>query len=591
MAQQIIGLDIGSYAVKVAVFESGIRGYAWIDHHVWRVPVETPFPDEAGEMEAPQPAETEEETTRTSGEEETGGGEAAEEPPRLLLSPAVQKILEEMPVAGDRMVTAMPGNRVSNHPLVLPFTERKKIEDVLYFSLENLIPFDIEEIVAAYETTAKKKGESRLLTHIVLEETLAQFLQELRSSGIDPDIVTADAAALFNLHALLPRNIAGPVAIVDVGHSKTTVTFVQEGSCKGVRVIPMAGRMLTERLAAKMNLSLEEAEACKHHVGLVAHDADTVPPGSVSEEELEISAFLEEGLAPLAGELVRTFHRFTVEAHQRPVKVFLCGGSAELRNFPAFLQEALGIPVEPLEFYTQPFNKVVQQFPQGAAAVSLGLALQGVGGKNVSPVNFRQGEFAFYREKSEIRALIRSVAVMAMILLLLVGADTYVRYSILREKIARLNETTLEIFQSIAPDVSFKPGDFNRNMVILESAKARIDKQLEVIWGDTRRPITPLDLLKEFSERIPEKVVEEGEERPLTLNVDEMEFRMNERKVIIEGETDSFPSVDRIVEALETSEVVEKINAKPERGVKPDSVKFKLTITLKTADDAQSEDA
>ena len=103
MAQTIIGLDIGSWAVKAVVLESTLRKTQLAGFHSHHVPADTTGGALEGEVEAAIAA-----TVRATG--------------------------------GEAIAAAIPGSWVLTREVTLPFSDDKRIASVLGFQLESTLP-------------------------------------------------------------------------------------------------------------------------------------------------------------------------------------------------------------------------------------------------------------------------------------------------------------------------------------------------------------------------------------------------------------------------------------------------------------------
>jgi Tfp pilus assembly PilM family ATPase len=188
MSQTVIGLDIGSYSVKAAVVETGLRKYQWVGfcEHLWNR-------DEEG----------------TPVDED--------------LSDAVTAVLENV---SDRnaIVTSIPGAKILNRELTLPFSNDKEIRNVLDFELDGQFPMAIDDLVYDYTILEKEPGgSSKILCSAVERKWFEKFLSELTEAGANPRIVCMDTLAAGELvahagqvSAYGPPDESDAVALIDI---------------------------------------------------------------------------------------------------------------------------------------------------------------------------------------------------------------------------------------------------------------------------------------------------------------------------------------------------------------------------------------
>ena len=113
MLQKILGLDIGSYSIKAALFETTFRSYELTDLFE-----SAPF----------------------------AADELAPEDRPVVITEAILRLLQDHSIAAPTVVTAISGMGVSTRILTLPLPARQ-VSRVLPFELEPFLPFDLDEII------------------------------------------------------------------------------------------------------------------------------------------------------------------------------------------------------------------------------------------------------------------------------------------------------------------------------------------------------------------------------------------------------------------------------------------------------------
>src|SRR3954468_3131393 len=148
-----VGLDWAQDALRVATLQSGFRGFA-----IQEV------------RSAPLPAE----------------GTPAERLQRGLLA------LDLQPPLGpdDSIAVSLPGTMVATHLLSLPFTDTRRIEQVLPAEVEGVIPFDMSEVVWDWTVLGQSGTKTDVLVGVVKKTMLREHLDLLAAAGIDPRVVT-----------------------------------------------------------------------------------------------------------------------------------------------------------------------------------------------------------------------------------------------------------------------------------------------------------------------------------------------------------------------------------------------------------------
>jgi general secretion pathway protein L len=461
LAQQIIGLDLGTHEVKVTAIEGSFRGFAV------RRYVSAPVPqDPPGEEERP-----------------------FEE--RLL--EALEKLVEAEPglFKADGIYTAVPGFLVSTHQVTLPFTDTRRIEQTLPFQLEDQLPFDLDEVVFDHQVLRQAGGKTELLMGLVRRETMASLLEVLEKAGIDPRVVTLSALAYQNLYAhgvivpgaengapapaaageengSAPRAGDDPAwtaeetpegaaaaeavptekepeaeAILDVGHLSTDLCILEGGTTRYARSFPVAGRGLSIAIAAAEKIPLVEAEALKHEaVDLVAVDDD---------RGRRIAAAIERGLAPLVRGVRQSFFAFSSRTRHRVARVYLTGGTARLPGLAKHLARELSCEVLPLDPFPAHLEESVpkERADDPAAALAMALALCGQGTTRMARMNLRKGPFAFKGDLSHLKGSFVRLGVLGAVVVALLLTNVFVRFHALSVEEAQVDAQLCELTERV----------------------------------------------------------------------------------------------------------------------------------------------
>jgi general secretion pathway protein L len=531
---RILGLDLGSYSVKGVVLESktkghGVRGFAEV---------------------------------RRAAE-----GERAD-----TLRAAVQELLGQLPPGhADQVVIALPGPSLITHALGLPYSDGKKIEATLPFEIGSQLPFDISEVVYDYQVVALKDTDgkekaSELLVGVVRKEELQSLLALLEELKVDPRIVTHPGLAYQNLlqqHAGLFEGTGegGAVAVVDIGHERTSVSFGKPGM--GVlfaRTFAGGGKDLSKALATEFQTSLAEAHHWKEQHGAMASAAQG------PDAERAAAAFVR-GLQPVLRELRPTLKAFTARTRQQVSALVLCGGTARMPGLAEQLSRDLNLPVRVLALPADA-AEAIPAASQPAAAQAYALALRGnATGAKAPRFNFRRGDLGFKGDFDYMKDKLGLLASFAATLLLLLVAFGVVRNSVLSRREAQVDAVLCDTTQRILGKCE---KDYNRALSMLkgvESPAAALPR------------ITAVNLLAEVTQRVPES---------LPVKFDRIQIDLD--RVILQGETDSSKQVDTLSNALKGHACFKDVKqGKVERTRDGTKVTFRLDVQVQCPGDMGGE--
>jgi type IV pilus assembly protein PilM len=408
MAHRILGIDVGSYSLKVAAASSGFRKSEVVDWREERVPA------------GPEPLEV------------RAG--------RTLLA-----LVRELGWEHDVPYSALAGDALSLRVLEFPFHQLKRAEldKAVGAELEGQVPHDIDELVWAYDQLPRdgasdKTAGMRVLAVAATRERVAEHLRLLSSNGFEPHGVAAAPTAYAKVAARLGVGTTEPVLLVDHGHTRTNVCVLAAGRCVFARTLSRGGRNVTQAIARAWRLDDDAAERAKHEDGFVASAAH--PAASV--DWANISRVIEAELAILVNGLRQTLSACRAQAGVDPARVVLAGGAARLRGIAPYLAEKLELPVEPLPAST------IGRAPADVGILAVGIALEGAAGRPT--FDLRQGALAFRADFSFLRAKAGTLAACALVLLATAAGSAYASLYRLRADRAALDKhlaaETLEVF-------------------------------------------------------------------------------------------------------------------------------------------------
>jgi Tfp pilus assembly PilM family ATPase len=104
-----------------------------------------------------------------------------------------------------RVVTSVSCDDVFCQILRLPATEPAELKQMLDLQIDNITPLPLEEVVYSFEALASADGQTRVLVAIARKAKVNERVEALESAGLQPEIVTVDALAMFR--ALARRNL------------------------------------------------------------------------------------------------------------------------------------------------------------------------------------------------------------------------------------------------------------------------------------------------------------------------------------------------------------------------------------------------
>jgi type IV pilus assembly protein PilM len=347
-SKAVVGLDIGSSAVKAVELKASGKGYKVVAFAIESVP-----PDSIVDGAIIDGA---------------------------AVADAIRRVFENKAFKTKEVAASLSGNAVIVKKINLPVMTEAELAESIYWEAEQYIPFDIQDVNLDYQilnagTGAESEGTMDVLLVAAKKEKIADYTGVISQAGRLPVIVDVDAFALQNAYevnyGLEPDAV---VVLLNAGASAININIITGDQSVFTRDISMGGNSYTEAVQKELNLPFESAEQIKRGQ----------PVEGVTFEEVQpiLHAMTENVLL----EIQKTFDFFKATASSDRIdRIVVSGGASRVDGFTTSLQERFNTAVEVFDpFKTISFEpaKLGITDPEGlsaTAAVAVGLALRKTG--------------------------------------------------------------------------------------------------------------------------------------------------------------------------------------------------------------------
>jgi type IV pilus assembly protein PilM len=523
MMKSVVGVDLGSTALKVVELRGRWKGFEVVKAAERRLPTDNGVPC----------------------------------PPEQVAQ-ALTELLSAHAIKPTHVVSAIPAHATFVRNLMLPFRDPRKIREVLKFELEPHIPYPVEDVVVDFaKIRDTDTGGCEVLAAAVPTTTMVDHLRMFELAGLMPEVVDWEIFGELNAYlAWRPLPDSGPVALVNLGASKTTVKIINDGSIRFTRSIVRGGNALTESIRQRLSLTTAQAEALK------LSDRDRDRAG--------IAESIEAFLGVLAKEIDHTLMAYNTRVGEQPVQeIVLLGGGAGLPEALPFFENHYGLPTTLFDVNQRLFPPSPMTLqPQAGLVmpVSFGLAMRQMSRRALG-MDFRREEFALRKSYDEVRGQLLSIAGMVALLVGLSLFDLYYHLHTKEIQYDALQRQVESMFRETFPDV---------RRVSNETGQARerlreIQTNLKGVGTLSGPQGSALEMLRELAVRTPQG-----------LQVKITDLTISTEGISISGETQSFDGVDGLKKAYASSPYFDEITVSQARaGASGKGVEFKLALTLK----------
>ncbi len=393
----LVGLDIGSYAVKaaaVSVAGKSVKIKGW-GYEAYNFKPNSSIEEKKAQMNA-----------------------------------ALRKMLSNARISNKSVCIGVSGNSVIVRYVKLPWMSRPELEMRLRAEAEPFIPFDINDVNLGFHKIADIKEDGAKKMEVILvaakREIISAKMDVITAVGLNPLIIDVDVFALDSLCNLLGGKSGGhghsdpsaekhasAVMVLNIGHKITSLAIIENGVTRVARDIFIAGSTFNKAIAKNLGIEVDRADELKKEFGLDMGSVEAVTEKTAAAQPSELAAgllpsvtefgmvgaaapaaiqpqsasqhaaisnIIHEVLKDLVVEVRRSVDFFYSQGSDRTIsRVYLCGGSANLKNIEQFFAAELNTPVEilnPFGISSEAPEMAPSEEIKPAMAVAMGLSLR-----------------------------------------------------------------------------------------------------------------------------------------------------------------------------------------------------------------------
>lgn len=344
--KDIVGVDIGSSAVKLVQLRPAKGGYHLVKIGILPLPAEAIVDNTL--MDSSSIVET------------------------------VRQLLTTLGVKAKEAACSISGNSVIIRKISLPVMPVEELEDQIHWEAEQYIPFDINDVNVDFQILSPDEQDPSKMNVLLVaskKDIINDYLSVFAEAGLKLVVVDVDSFAVQNSYELnYPADPEQVVALVNIGASIFNLNIVRDGISLFTRDVQMGGNLYTEEIQKQFGISSSEAEEMKLNA------ADAADP--------RLKDVLQRVNDTIALEMRRSLDFYNSTAgEERITKVFLSGGGAKTLQLVDAVQQRLSLPVElmnPLAQVTVNEKEFDSRYLEEIAplmSVAVGLATRRAGDK------------------------------------------------------------------------------------------------------------------------------------------------------------------------------------------------------------------
>ena len=289
----LIGLDIGSRAIKAAEVEIRKKGYALKRFGIVEI---APGLIEEGSIRNPE--------------------EVAD---------AIRRLLKEARIKETNVATSVGGYSTIVKNITVQKMEEEQLQETIQFEAEQYIPFDINDVNLDFQILGDNENNPNQMNVLLVaakKDMVTDYVNLLQMADLTPCIIDVDAFAIQNAYEINYSPGDENVAIIDIGANKTNLNILKGAFSVFMRDVSLGCHQINEKIAAIAGCSLEEAERLYQ-----TEEADKLP----AKEVVEVVSNVVGGWCT---EIRRALDFFSSQYPDDPIrKIILSGGGANIKKF------------------------------------------------------------------------------------------------------------------------------------------------------------------------------------------------------------------------------------------------------------------
>jgi type IV pilus assembly protein PilM len=321
----ILGLDVGSFAVKIVALQQNGSGYSVTGAGIREVMVsqEAPILQKDGKMAAYD-----------------------DNRHRINSVKAVRKCFEQVRIGTKMVVCGLSGPEVAVRDFEFPPLSAEDIEAAVQLEASQVCPFSAADSAVDYHLIPNGDAKTRGVLVAATNSLIAGKVQLVKEAGLKCVLMDVDGLAILNCFNGLADDDwkSGPnrtVAILNVGGSHTTLAIMDDKGWPFIRDMTYAGDDILAQIAAENNTSVVTVKR------ILSGD-------SVGDEPV-IDGSLENACRKLITDVGETLRYYSAQSASSNVeKLFVCGGFALVKGFVELLNGRLGVEA----VLWNPFEKI-----------------------------------------------------------------------------------------------------------------------------------------------------------------------------------------------------------------------------------------
>lgn len=318
------------------------------------------------------------------------------------------KSLQEPVVLGKyyQLILGIEDANIIFKTLTIPFLDPQKINEILPFEIESLIPFSKEEAAITFIQTKihAEDNSSDIIVAVVKKSILQESLIPLKNNNIAPDKIVAQSFLLWSIYSTANTINDGVHVIMYVEQESISVLVFLDTQLKLIRVLPYGLYTFINQLSKELNESFDS----------ILQNFTQKQPSLASSADIQYRSIFKK----LKTDLSFTMQPF-LNTKKQAISLSIVHAQHELPFFTSLITQELGYTLIPIsleqileKLHIADNNRLINQ----NNALSLYAALPS---PDLSHVNFVDPQITTTHKKLFIKQIITATLIIITTIVLL----------------------------------------------------------------------------------------------------------------------------------------------------------------------------
>ena len=296
-----------------------------------------------------------------------------------IAAQAIAQLFENHQFKQKEIAMSISGLGVIAKRIKMPAMSEDHIFEAIRFESDQYLPYRIDEVEFDFQVIGPDKDHPGMLSVILVaakKKLVKTYIDTAVKAGLVPRLINLDTFALQNMFEATHGPTRKPVALMDIGSTKTSLSVISDGAPGFMMDIFMGCRQITEKISSSMNCSMETARQ------LAVSDFQTGLPGKTASPD-QIREIIRPEISDWHSEIKNAIDFFnSSHPDEKIAHAALSGGGAHIAEFHRLLGETRSMNISIFDPLSQMMvaPEIRDDFPCGQAscqgAICMGLGME-----------------------------------------------------------------------------------------------------------------------------------------------------------------------------------------------------------------------